>query len=198
MSLLALNAYDGCTYALGGFHRNSPVALRICRTIVGKHLQEWHQCSKAYHCRPSSCFSLPAPPNLQRRSLTEQKFLCDGGAEQDYDRLRPLSYPQTDVFLVCFSVISPASFENVKEKWIPEITHHCPKVHARSDVSARAPLLKFVLRVFVGLKITLDVTTPYFAFRAHPSIDISVARKPPMRKRLCQASQCAVLRASSS
>ena len=36
--------------------------------------------------------------------------------QEDYDRLRPLSYPQTDVFLVCFSVISPASFENVKEK----------------------------------------------------------------------------------
>ena len=36
--------------------------------------------------------------------------------QEDYDRLRPLSYPQTDVFLVCFSVVSPASFENVKEK----------------------------------------------------------------------------------
>ena len=36
--------------------------------------------------------------------------------QEDYDRLRPLSYPQTDVFLVCFSVISPASFENVREK----------------------------------------------------------------------------------
>ena len=42
-------------------------------------------------------------------------------------RLRPLSYPQTDVFLVCFSTVSPSSFENVKEKWVPEITHHCPK-----------------------------------------------------------------------
>ena len=42
-------------------------------------------------------------------------------------RLRPLSYPQTDVFLVCFSVVSPSSFENIKEKWVPEITHHCPK-----------------------------------------------------------------------
>lgn len=39
----------------------------------------------------------------------------------------PLSYPQTDVFLVCFSVVGPASFENVKEKWQPEISHHCPK-----------------------------------------------------------------------
>jgi len=42
--------------------------------------------------------------------------------------LRPLSYPQTDVFLVCFSVTSPASFENVKEKWFPEVHHHCPGV----------------------------------------------------------------------
>lgn len=53
--------------------------------------------------------------------------LFDTAGQEDYDRLRPLSYPQTDVFLVCFSVVSPASFENVKEKWVPEITHHCPK-----------------------------------------------------------------------
>lgn len=52
---------------------------------------------------------------------------CPPGQE-DYDRLRPLSYPQTDVFLVCFSVTSPASFENVKEKWFPEVHHHCPGV----------------------------------------------------------------------
>ncbi|MED6290123.1 Rho GTPase [Characodon lateralis] len=52
--------------------------------------------------------------------------LFDTAGNEDYDRLRPLSYPQTDVFLVCFSVVSPSSFENVKEKWIPEISHHCP------------------------------------------------------------------------
>lgn len=42
--------------------------------------------------------------------------LFDTAGQEDYDRLRPLSYPQTDVFLVCFSVISPSSYENVKEK----------------------------------------------------------------------------------
>lgn len=36
--------------------------------------------------------------------------------QEDYDRLRPLSYPQTDVFLVCFSLVSPPSFENVRTK----------------------------------------------------------------------------------
>ncbi len=34
----------------------------------------------------------------------------------DYDRIRPLSYTGTDIFLVCFSVASPTSFSNVKSK----------------------------------------------------------------------------------
>jgi cell division control protein 42 len=55
-------------------------------------------------------------------------YLIITPGQEDYDRLRPLSYPQTDVFLVCFSVTSPASFENVKEKWFPEVHHHCPGV----------------------------------------------------------------------
>ena len=42
--------------------------------------------------------------------------LFDTAGQEDYDRLRPLSYPQTDVFLVCYSVVSPSSYENVKEK----------------------------------------------------------------------------------
>ena len=51
--------------------------------------------------------------------------LWDTAGQEDYDRLRPLSYPQTDVFLICFSVVSPSSFENVTSKWCPEIKHHC-------------------------------------------------------------------------
>jgi cell division control protein 42 len=54
--------------------------------------------------------------------------LFDTAGQEDYDRLRPLSYPQTDVFLVCFSIVSPSSFENVKQKWFPEVHHHCPGV----------------------------------------------------------------------
>lgn len=50
--------------------------------------------------------------------------LWDTAGQEDYDRLRPLSYPQTDVFLVCFSVISDSSLENVKAKWLPELKKH--------------------------------------------------------------------------
>jgi len=71
--------------------------------------------------------------------------LWDTAGQEDYDRLRPLSYPQTDVFLVSFSIVSQPSFENVKNKWFPEISHHAPgtpmilvgtKIDLRDDPAA--------------------------------------------------------------
>lgn len=38
--------------------------------------------------------------------------LWDTCGQEDYARLRPLCYPQTDVFLVCFSVVHPDSLKN--------------------------------------------------------------------------------------
>ncbi|KAG2456796.1 RHOG protein, partial [Polypterus senegalus] len=54
--------------------------------------------------------------------------LWDTAGQEEYDRLRTLSYPQTNVFVICFSIASPPSYENVKHKWHPEVTHHCPNV----------------------------------------------------------------------
>jgi len=64
--------------------------------------------------------------NVRVAEKTVALSLWDTAGQEDYDRLRPLSYPQTDVFLICFSVISQTSFSNVKTKWWPEVTHHCP------------------------------------------------------------------------
>jgi len=75
--------------------------------------------------------------------------LWDTAGQEDYDRLRPLSYPQTDVFIICFSLVSPPSFENVRTKWWPEISHHSPgtpallvgtKLDLREDMDVVAKL----------------------------------------------------------
>lgn len=46
--------------------------------------------------------------------------------QDDFDTLRPLCYPETNVFMLCFSVVCPTSFHNVIDKWAPEIRTHCP------------------------------------------------------------------------
>ncbi|GAV53121.1 hypothetical protein ZYGR_0AI04030 [Zygosaccharomyces rouxii] len=51
--------------------------------------------------------------------------LWDTAGQEEYDRLRPLSYPQTDIFLVCFSVVERSSLRNVTDKWYPEIRENC-------------------------------------------------------------------------
>jgi len=52
--------------------------------------------------------------------------LWDTAGQEEYARLRSLSYPETDVFLICFALNSTASLENVKVKWAPEVEHCCP------------------------------------------------------------------------
>lgn len=63
-----------------------------------------------------------------RTSPQVELALWDTAGQEDYDRLRPLSYPDTDVILMCFSVDSPDSLENIPEKWTPEVKHFCPNV----------------------------------------------------------------------
>jgi len=64
--------------------------------------------------------------NMMWRGIPITLSLWDTAGPEDYDRLRPLSYPQTSVFVCMFNVMSPTSFANVKSKWLPEIAHHCP------------------------------------------------------------------------
>ena len=40
--------------------------------------------------------------------------MCDTPGQDDFDNLRPLVYPNTDVFLLCFSVVIPSSFHNIR------------------------------------------------------------------------------------
>lgn len=74
--------------------------------------------------------------------------LWDTAGQEDYERLRPLSYPnvskpnsiirlyanaffslvQTECFLLCYSIASKTSYDNVLAKWFPEIRHFSPNV----------------------------------------------------------------------
>jgi small GTP-binding protein len=42
--------------------------------------------------------------------------LWDTAGQEDYDRLRPLSYFETDVVVICYAVDNQNSFQNVRDK----------------------------------------------------------------------------------
>ncbi|KAG7461328.1 hypothetical protein MATL_G00208940 [Megalops atlanticus] len=47
--------------------------------------------------------------------------LMDTAGQEEFDGFRSLSYAHSDVFILCFSVVNPTSFQNVTKKWVPEI-----------------------------------------------------------------------------
>jgi len=53
--------------------------------------------------------------------------LWDTAGVEDMARLRIVSYPMTDVFLICFSIERRKSFDNVRACWVPEVRHHNPR-----------------------------------------------------------------------
>ncbi|XP_048129407.1 rac-like GTP-binding protein RHO1 [Rhodamnia argentea] len=66
--------------------------------------------------------------NVVVNGATVNLGLWDTAGWEDYNRLRPLSYRGADVFILAFSLISKASYENVSKKWIPELKHYAPGV----------------------------------------------------------------------
>ncbi|KAK7207632.1 putative GTP binding protein [Myxozyma melibiosi] len=57
-----------------------------------------------------------------------QLALWDTAGQEEYERLRPLSYSRAHVILVGFAVDTPDSLENVTSKWIIEINELCPGI----------------------------------------------------------------------
>lgn len=88
-----------------------------------------------------------AVPNYSLDTCAEIDLaLWDTAGQEEYDRLRPLSYPGADLILVCFALDNSVSFQNVRDTWFPEVQHFCPGVPLllvglKSDLpSAIAPL----------------------------------------------------------
>lgn len=57
-----------------------------------------------------------------------QLALWDTAGQEDYERLRPLAYSKAHVIIVGFSIDSPDSLENVRNKWVEEAQERCPNV----------------------------------------------------------------------
>jgi len=54
--------------------------------------------------------------------------LWDTAGQEEFDRLRSLSYDDTHAIMLCFAIDSRDSLENVESKWVGEIADNCPGV----------------------------------------------------------------------
>ena len=80
---------------------------------------------------------------VRAREKDVKVSLWDTAGQEGYARIRCLSYPHTNVFLLCYSIEEPSSFVNVTNRWIPELSKYKPDapiilVGLRSDVRANA------------------------------------------------------------
>ncbi|XP_032749378.1 rho-related GTP-binding protein RhoG-like [Rattus rattus] len=71
--------------------------------------------------------------------------LWDTAGQEEFDHT--LSYPQTNIFFICFSISSPPSYENVRHKWHPEVCHQFPDVPTllvgtKKDLTAQSDTLR--------------------------------------------------------
>ncbi|NXY38608.1 RHOD protein, partial [Pomatorhinus ruficollis] len=66
--------------------------------------------------------------SLQVAGKPVKIHLWDTAGQEDYDRLRPLSYSDANVVLICFDVTDSNSFDNILTKWYPEVNHFCKGV----------------------------------------------------------------------
>lgn len=59
---------------------------------------------------------------MQVDDLPVQITLCDTAGQDFFDPLRRLCYPDSDVFLLCFSVVKPKTFKSIQNKWAPNLS----------------------------------------------------------------------------
>ncbi|KAH3763989.1 Cell division control [Pelomyxa schiedti] len=94
-------------------------------SLTGEHVQDLF--TLAVKVATTGRRKKPVPVNLMFEEKAYNVRLWDTAGGEDYDRTRRCCYPGTDIFLLCFSLVNLRSFENIRSKWFPEISHHCPK-----------------------------------------------------------------------
>lgn len=67
-------------------------------------------------------FSFRPTGEVKVDDLPVQITLCDTAGQDFFDPLRRLCYPDSDVFLLCFSVVKPKTFKSIQNKWAPNLS----------------------------------------------------------------------------
>ena len=78
--------------------------------------------------RPPHALSLTIPADIFVDNVHIELSLWDTAGQEEFDRLRSLSYDDTHTIMLCFSVDSKDSLENVESKWVGEIAENCAGV----------------------------------------------------------------------
>lgn len=66
--------------------------------------------------------------NISFNGVKVELALWDTAGQEEYDRLRSLSYPESNAIVLCYSCDSITSLENVIDRWFPEVNLYCPGV----------------------------------------------------------------------
>ncbi|KAG0737884.1 hypothetical protein G6F57_012879 [Rhizopus arrhizus] len=103
--------------------------------------------------------------NVQVDNKTIELAIWDTAGQEDYDRLRPLSYPETDAVVICFSVDNINSFQNVRDKWLPEVKHFCGKdislILVGLKIDLRSSKSKMTISQEQGMKLAKEIGAKY-------------------------------------
>ncbi|KAJ2091099.1 hypothetical protein IW138_002061 [Coemansia sp. RSA 986] len=112
--------------------------------------------------------------------------LWDTAGQEDYDRLRLMSYPDTDIVLICFSVETIESLENTFEKWLPEVSEHASSakvllVALKIDLRTDQDVLEHMDRVYQrgpvsdreGRMVAAKLRVPYIECSARRNQHVS-------------------------
>ncbi|KAJ2382164.1 GTP-binding protein Rho1 [Coemansia sp. RSA 2611] len=99
--------------------------------------------------------------DIEREQGVVELALWDTAGQEDFDRLRIMSYAEADVVVICFSVESVESLENVLEKWVPEARRHAPRAKLvlaalKIDLRTDAETLEHMRRVCMTAPLTFE------------------------------------------
>ncbi|XP_049517416.1 uncharacterized protein LOC119439965 [Dermacentor silvarum] len=90
-----------------------PVSATVVPLVIEEILHACHYCGEQ---KPRTC--------------SQNSAKAKNGWQEDYGRLRPSSFPDSDVILTCCSIDSPDSLENTPELGRPEVRQFCSSVRA--------------------------------------------------------------------